>query len=109
MAQNLEKIWYRQGMLKAGMNAESLPARSWQGAEIPRDVLEAVDAEGLLYLGGVYGDKKAGSPLQYDNLKLVIDGAVVEITVFNRGLALLMSDDEKIKRIHRVLCKLRGL
>lgn len=33
--------------------------------------------------------------------------AIVEITVFNRGIALFASDDERICRIHRVLCKLQ--
>ena len=31
---------------------------------------------------------------------------VVEIEVFNRGSTLFMTDDEKMKRIHRVLYKL---
>jgi hypothetical protein len=30
----------------------------------------------------------------------------VEITVFNRGITLLTSDDERVQRIHRVLCRL---
>lgn len=33
--------------------------------------------------------------------------AIVEITVFNRGIALFTSDDERICRIHRVLCRLQ--
>lgn len=32
---------------------------------------------------------------------------IVEITVFNRGIALFTSDDERICRIHRVLCRLQ--
>ena len=69
----------------------------------------AINAEDLLILGGVYGDKKAGDPMKYDNLKLVLTDDTVEITVFNRGIALFMSDDERIRRIHRVLCKLHRL
>ena len=58
--------------------------------------------------GGVYGDKNAGDPVEYDHLKLVLTDDTVEITVFTRGIALFMSDDERVRRIHRVLCKLDG-
>lgn len=62
--------------------------------------------ENLLNLGGIYDDKNAGDPVEYDNLTLVLADDTVEITVFNRGITLLTSDDEQVRRIHRVLCKL---
>jgi len=106
MVQDLEQIEYRCGMLKKGMKAKILPVKVWRGAKIPSEVRKAIREENLLNLGGVYGDKKAGDPVQYDQLKLILTDDTVEITVFNRGIALLMSDDERIKRIHRVLCRL---
>lgn len=108
MIQDLEQIEYRRGMLERGMKPDTLPVKIWRGAEIPADVRGAINAEDLLNLGGVYGDKKAGDPMEYDNLKLVLTDDTVEITVFNRGMALFMSDDERVRRIHRVLCKLDG-
>ena len=39
-------------------------------------------------------------------MKLVLTDDTVEIAVFNRGITLFMSDDERVRRIHRVLCKL---
>lgn len=62
--------------------------------------------EDILNLGGVYGDKDAGDPVEYDPLRLVLTGDMAEIEVFNRGITLFMTDDEKLKRIHRVLCEL---
>jgi len=108
MTQDLEQIEYCRGMLERGMKPDTLPVKIWRGAEIPADVRGAINAEDLLNLGGVYGDKKAGDPMEYDNLKLVLTDDTVEITVFNRGIALFMSDDERIRRIHRLLCKLDG-
>lgn len=109
MMQDLEQIEYREGMLERGMKPDSLPVKTWRGAEIPADVRGEINAEDLLSLGGVYGDWRVGDPMQYDNLKLVLTDDTVEITVFNRGIALFISDDERIRRIHRVLCKLMGL
>ena len=106
MIQDLEQIEYRRGMLAQSTKPRSLPVKVWRGAKIPIEVRKAVNEEDLLNLGGVYGDKNAGDPVEYDNLKLVLTDDVVEITVFNRGIALLMSDDERVRRIHRVLCKL---
>jgi hypothetical protein len=104
MLQDFEQIEYRQGMLEKKMKPESLLARIWHGSEIPVEVLKAIESESLLKLGGTYGNKNAGDPIEYDNLKLVMTDAIVEITVFNRGITLFMSDDERIRRIHRVLC-----
>lgn len=73
---------------------------------IPADVRKAVNDEELLNLGGVYGDRNAGDPVEYDHLKLVLKDDAVEITVFNPGITLFTSDDERVRRIHRVLCKL---
>ncbi len=106
MIRNLEWIEYRKGLLEKGMKADGLPVKVWRGAEIPEDVRKAINEENLLNLGGVYGDKNAGDPVEYDHLKLVLNDDTVEITVFNRGITLLMSDDERVRRIHRVLCKL---
>lgn len=83
MIQDLEQIEYRKDMLKKGVK--------------PAD---------LLNLGGVYGDKNVDNPVEYDHLKLVLTDDNVEITVFNRGITLFMTDDERVRRIHRVLCKL---
>jgi len=106
MIPNLEQIEYRWGLLDKGMKPESLPARVWHGEEIPLEVRKAIRDEGLFQLGGVYGDPDIGDPVEYDHLKLILTGDTVEITVFNRGITLFVSDDERLRRIHRVLCKL---
>jgi hypothetical protein len=106
MVQDLVQIEYRRGMLKKGMKPKSLPVKLWLGAKIPEDVRDAVDKEGLLDLGGVYGDRNVGDPIEYDYLKLILTSDTVEITVFNRGITLFTSDDENVLRIHRVLCML---
>ena len=102
----MERIEYQQDMFEKGMKPDNLPAGVWRGAKIPVEVRKAINAENLLNLGGVYGDKKAGDPVEYDNLRLVLTDYTVDITIFNRGIALFMSDDERVRRIHRVLCKL---
>ena len=106
MIQDLEQIEYRSGMLESGMKLDDLPAMVWRGAKIPADVRKSINEEDILNLGGTYGDEHAGDPVEYDHLRLVLTDDVVEIKVFNRGITLFMTDDEKVKRIHRLLCKL---
>ena len=106
MIQDLEQIEYRNGMLEEGMKPDDLPVKVWRGAKITADVKKAINEENLLNLGGVFGDKNAGDPVEYDHLKLVLTDDTVEIAVFNRGITLFMSDDERVRRVHRVLCKL---
>jgi hypothetical protein len=106
MIQDLGQIEYRRGMIEPGMKVDDLSIRTWRGAKIPAEVRKSINEEDILNLGDVYGDKDAGDPVEYDHLRLVLTDNVVEIEVFNRGITLLMTDDEKVKRIHRVLCKL---
>ena len=70
MIQDLEQIEYRKGMLDKGMKAKELPVKAWRCAKIPADVRKAINEEDLLNLGGVYGDKDAGYPVEYDQPKV---------------------------------------
>ena len=106
MIQDLERIEYRRGMLETGTTPKILPMRTWSGGQISPEIRKAIHEDDILNLGGVYGDKDAGDPVEYDHLRLVLTDDVVEIEVFNRAITLFTTDDEKIKRIHRVLCKL---
>jgi len=90
-------------MLTKGAKTEDLPACVWRGAGIPARVLDAIQKEGLLELGGVYGNKHYGDPIQCDHLKLHLSDRMVEIIFYNRAIALFMADDEKLRRIHRVM------
>ena len=108
MIQDLEQIEYRWGMIEKGMKPENLPVKVWRGAKIPADVRKAINEENILNLGGLYGDKSAGDPVEYDHLKLVLTDDTVDIKVFSRGIMLFTSDDDRIRRIHRVLCKLES-
>ena len=106
MIQELKQIEYRKGMLEKAMKPEDLPVKVRRGAKISPDVRAAIHEEDLLKLGGVYGDRNIGDPVEYDHPRLILPDVTVEITVFNRGITLFRSDDEKMRRIHRVLCKL---
>ena len=103
---DIKQIEHCRGMLEEGMKPENLPVKVWRGAEIPAVVRTAVSEEDLFNLGGVYGDQEIGDPVEYDHLKLILTDDTVEITVFNRGIMLFTSDDEEVRRIPRVLCKL---
>jgi hypothetical protein len=106
MCRNVERVEYRRGMLESGGRPDVLPVKTWTAAELPEDARRSIREERILELGGVYGDPDAGDPVEYDHLKLVIPEGVVEIEFFNRGITLFMTDDERFRRIHRVLCKL---
>ena len=105
MTRDIQKIEYQSGVLRRGMKPSDLAMQKWQGEAIPSDLRQAVIEEGLLDLGGTYGDKTASKLLEYDQLKIVLADDIVEITVFNRRM-LLSSNDAKFQRIHRALCKL---
>src|SRR5207247_10626664 len=62
-----------------------------------------------LDLAGTYGDPETGDPIQYDELRIEHDEGEVEIVVYNCAILLFTTDDEAVRRIHRVCCGLADL
>ena len=60
----------------------------------------------LLDLAGIYGDPEAGDPIQYDELRIEHDQGAVEIVVYNRAILLFRTDDDAVRWIHQVCCRL---
>jgi len=96
-------------MLATVEQARGLPFAAWSGEQIPETIREAVRRERLDELDGTYGHPDVGDPIEYDHLRLALRDRLVEIEVFNRGIFLLSTEDEALKRIHRVLCQLTDL
>ena len=83
----IERVVYRSGFVKRVREAASLPAITFEAADLPDDVVALVDAH-LLDLGGTYGVPEAGDPIQYEGLRIEQDEGDVEIVVFNRAVLL---------------------
>jgi len=64
-------------------------------------IVQSLDAERILSLNDLYGDPTVGDPVEVDRLEIDFEGdrPPKEITVFNRGLMLLLTDD--VRRLHR--------
>ena len=105
MIQDIQRIEYRSGVLPKGMRRSSLPVQTWKGSKIPVELRKAIIRENALNCGGVYGDRAAAEPAEYDHLRIVLTDDTVDIEVFNHRL-LLASGDDYFRRVHRVLRKL---
>lgn len=105
----IERVEYRSGFLESGRRPDDLPVWTWESQSLPQLVKDSISRERLFELSGVFGDKAAGDPVEYDFIRLVGADKKTTLTVFNRGIALFFLDDERIRRIHRVLCLLRNL
>lgn len=69
--------------------------------QITAGIQASFESERIAGLSGTHGDPSAGDPTELDVLVVELDEAIVNATVFNRGIALLLGDDEKIGRLHR--------
>jgi len=54
-------------------------------------------------------DPEAGDPIQYEELRIEHDQGAVEIVVYNRAILLFRTDNEAVRRIHQVCCRLDDL
>ena len=105
MIQDIQRIDYRSGLLPKGMKCSCLPIQTWKGPKIPLEFRKAMICQNILNCGGIYGDRAAAEPAEYDHLRIVLTNDTVDIEVFNRRL-LLASGDDRFQQVHRVLCKL---
>jgi len=106
MIQDIKKIEYRHGLLEKGRQAADIPVKIWRGPQINVEIIRSLHNEDILNLGGVYGDKDIGDSPEYNHLRIVLTDDEVQIEFFNRGLSLLIADNETYRRIHRFLCVL---
>ncbi len=79
------------------------------GKDIPRELFTGIHDNHLLEAGGNYGDPDAGKPIEYDHLVIEHPKGRTEIAFYNRGISLLLGDNETERRIHRVCAILQGL
>src|SRR2546427_12796841 len=104
----IKRAIYRSGFVKRPREAASLPAITFEIADLPEDVVALVDAH-LLDLSGTYGDPEGGDPIRYDELRIEHDQGEVEIVVYNRAILLFTTDSEAVRRIHPVWRRLHGI
>jgi len=105
----ISRVVYRHGMIKSLSSLHGLKKQVFVGDDIPREVIAAIDENHLLKAGGKYGDREAGNPIEYDHLVIEHPKGRTEITFYNRGISLLLGDNETERRIHRVCTILQGL
>lgn len=66
--------------------------------------IDAIQRERLEELAGEWGEPDAGEPIEYEQLHVAYEHGAFELTLFNRGILLIFSDDERVRRMHRALC-----
>ena len=104
MIQDVEKIELRSGLLEQKDQISNLPLITLHRADITPEIFKMLRENDILNCGGEYGDRAAGFPVQYDNLRIHLTDDTVEIVFFNRAIALFTCDDEKLRRIHQFMC-----
>lgn len=106
MIQDIEAISYTAGLLKRGMHSSDLPIKIFKGTALTSGIRKVLQQTDILNCAGTYGDESAGYPLEYDRLTIELTDDTVEITFFNRGITIFTTNDDKLNRIHRFMCKL---
>jgi hypothetical protein len=102
----IARLRYFHGM---GFDSDSnrpidmLVAVSVGAACVTAKIVESLDAERILSLKNQYGDPTVGDPVEVDRLEIEFEqgGPPHEVTVFNRGLTLMLTDDVDVGRLHR--------
>ena len=102
----ISRIIYRRGLLRGLSDTTSLREKIIGGDAIPEWLEQSIVENGILGMGGTYGDPGAGDPIEYDFVRIEHRGEPVEITFYNRGIILFETEDERVRRVHRVCSQL---
>jgi hypothetical protein len=99
---DVRRVTYRSGMLDETMETSDLTTIVLETEELTREILVSILDNGILELGGVYGDLKVGTPIQYDELVFEHGRGKTVVRIFNRAIMLFRSRDDVYVRVHRV-------
>ncbi len=105
----LRGIWYRRGIVDA---VDALDGETAQFTlelsvgELPADVVEAFDFEGIGLMEGDFGNANLAANVEVDELRYRTKQGDRGVRILNRGMSLLVGDDPAIVRISRFLCRL---
>jgi hypothetical protein len=97
-------VTYTRAMLDRVADAATVPSTTLRDETLAPVVIDAIEREGLDELAGEWGEPDAGEPIEYEQLHVVHERGAFDLTLFNRGILLIFSDDERVRRMHRVLC-----
>jgi hypothetical protein len=105
---NIEQIEYTWGLSERGIleDLESRITRKYESPNVPKQVIDSYMAERISELEGQFGDEQLGDPIEVDYLIITTNTETKAIKVFNRGITLLFTDDEVMKRLHRFCCEI---
>jgi hypothetical protein len=96
------KVVYRRGLMKDPWGWRELKTTVLEAGDLSGDVVRSLLENGLLDAGGVYGIPKARDPWAVNNIEILHEHGVTEITVYNMDIMLLSSGDEIFPRVSRV-------
>jgi hypothetical protein len=107
VAGRIVEVSYTRAMLNRVADVATAPSTTLRDETLAPVVIDAIERERLDELAGEWGEPDAGEPIEYERLRVAYERGAFELTLFNRGILLIFSDDERVRRMHRVLCVVR--
>lgn len=99
----VDAIKYTRGLIQSLEDKSKCKTLLLPADTFPRKIHDLIRENRIQDLDGTWGDPDCGSPIEYEELELIGKPKNVRVEVINRGIMVLSSDGEAIKRIHRVL------
>ena len=100
----IHRVTYRHGLV-SDVDLEDLTGLKstvLEGPALSGEIVVAIHDNEILGAAGEYGDPLVGDPLEYDELVIEHAGGTTRIGLFNRGIMLLITNEEFYERVHRV-------
>jgi len=80
-----------------------------EAPNIPDEIMKVMEEEKIFELQGDFGNPSLGDPIEVDHLLIETDRGLHELRVLNRGIMLLMTNDEILRRLHRFFVAIHSL
>jgi hypothetical protein len=105
----IANISYKGGMLNSVGERKKLQVIKLKGHKIPEEISKQFFEDNIFELAGEYGDPSLGKPIEYKWMQIEFNDRKYEYEVFNLGILMFQSNDEKIKRLMRCMIKVDRL
>jgi hypothetical protein len=105
----INRIFYSGGMIKNKFDKEKLVKLEFNENNLPKEISDVIEETKIYEIPGIYGDEKAGNPIQYDKLEIEYENKTIVIEAYNIAIFLFYAEDPYIKRVFKVLAQFQVL
>jgi len=100
-------ISYKYGMINKPSQRKKLVAKTLKEENIPLELARLIEEKEIMSVKGTLGNKKAGTPIEYEEVKIMANEKETTFEIYNKGLSMFIDESNELKRVFELCVRLQ--